>query len=65
MRSERDYVAGYESSKVPGATEIGLDSNGKAKSTGHHASHFPIEDIPTSANNGSGSSTTEENPDNK
>jgi hypothetical protein len=53
MRSKQDIVAGYEAAKVPGATEIGIDSKGEPKGTGHHASAFPTKVIPPSNKNSS------------
>jgi RHS repeat-associated protein len=51
MRSKKDQVAGFEGSKVKNSKEIGLDDKGTQKSTGHHASHFPASDLPTSHKN--------------
>ena len=53
--------AGTEWSRVPGSTERGLNKDGSTKSQGHHASHFPTEDLPESTQNGKGSSIVEQN----
>ena len=55
MRNQNEGIvpgAGFTQSYIEGGEkEIGVDSNGKPKSQGHHASFFPASDLPSSKKN--------------